>query len=158
MTISSGTAGSATISGATITVTNVTSNVVLAATCSGGSVTLTWVNGAWSPYNGTASWYIGNQNRLSHTELVQGIHTLTVKSGYVIRAVMKCGEHLTYTSTGTSPHTYTGVSAVMEAETATTGRTSYTTLDANSWYGFTVTPEGGTANISPSDDFFDSFV
>lgn len=57
VTISSGTAGSATISGATITVTNVTSNIVLAATCPSSTATtrtLTYLYGAACSVNGTS--------------------------------------------------------------------------------------------------------
>ena len=135
-----------------ISLTNPTSNVTITGECeeiAGGIPEL--VQGYWSDTSSLGAL----SNRVCNETLIQGIQTVTTKPGYVIRAVFAY----------TQPHTWEvgrttrweGVLFPAEAATSTS-RTTYTTLNANYYYGFTFAKTDANANILPSEDIIESWV
>lgn len=134
-----------------IVLSNPIDNVAITVVCTDTEPLPILVQGYWSdnPSLGALS------NRVCNETLIQGIQTVTTKPGYVIRAVYAY----------TQPHTWEvgrttnweGVRNPAEAATSTS-RTTYTTLNANYYYGFTFTKTDATANILPTEDIVDSWV
>lgn len=136
-----------------IVLSNPTDNITITGACveSEPSTLPTLVQGYWSdtPNLGALP------NRVCNETLIQGIQTVTTKPGYVIRAVFAY----------TQPHTWEvgrttkweGVRLPAEAATSTS-RTTYTTLNANYYYGFTFAKTDANANILPSEDIIASWV
>lgn len=136
-----------------ITLSNPTDNVAITVVCTDikPEPLPTLVQGYWSSAGDILP------NRVCNETLIQGIQTITTKPGYVIRAVYAYTQEFTFPQIGRNIlQPYYAVPNGMEATTSTT-RTTYTTLNANYYYGVTFAKTDASANILPTEDIVDSW-
>lgn len=136
-----------------IVLSNPIDNVAITVVCTDTEPLPILVQGYWSS-NGDIL-----PNRVCNETLIKGIQTITTKPGYVIRTVYAYKQEFTFPQSGdtTVLIPYYAVYDGAEASTSTS-RTTYTTLNANYYYGVTFAKTDANANILPTEDIVDSWV
>ena len=137
-----------------ITLSNPTDDVAITVVCTDTKPEPlpTLVQGYWSSSGDILP------NRVCNETLIKGIQTITTKPGYVIRAVYAYKQEFTHPQNSSQLvlKPYYAVPNGMEATTST-DRTTYTTLNANYYYGVTFAKTDASANILPTEDIVDSW-
>lgn len=108
---------------------------------SGGSSTLTLRQG----YADGATINTSQANRVWHEGFIQGAFSITLNSGYLIRAIWK------YNSTNYSD----ALSAVVTSDQQLT---TYTNTDTSGYYAITFSKSDASVNLSPTENIISSFT